>query len=113
MRALFDSNFTQFITLRLIKILYVVAMILIAVSWAFQWAWAFTAGYGAWFIVANVIMVPIISFAALIIARAALETIAVIFRIGENTSILAGTAQYENVPAQDYEGPDAQVWSGL
>lgn len=84
--ALFDFGFRTFITLGIIKILYILGMLLIALGWLIvvigSFVMDFWAGLGA------LIFYTIAAVIQLIFWRVWLEMIVVFFRIGENTSIL-------------------------
>ncbi len=82
--SLFDLNFTSFITLRFIKIIYGIALVLIGLATLVF----FIAGLsrGGVTAVASFFLVPLAGLAYLVVARIYLELIAVLFRIGENTT---------------------------
>lgn len=84
--ALFDFGFKRFITLSVIKILYMLGMGVIALVWLGFLIAAFTQGALA--IAAVVVVGPLIAILYLIFFRIWLELVVVIFRIGENTSKL-------------------------
>lgn len=84
--ALFDLGFSRFITLRVIKLLYIAGLALIGLAWVVVVIAGFAAGF-----LAGVGVLVVGSIAALIymvMFRISLEMIVVIFRIGENTSRL-------------------------
>ncbi len=86
---LLDFRFTKFITVKIIQVLYLVG---IAVSALYIFAGvigAFQIGvvYGLF----ALIMSPLAFLLSVLILRVYLELIAVIFRIAENTSRMAGT----------------------
>ncbi len=81
-----DFGFTKFVTLKAIKVLYALGLVLLVLGWLgftlvtmFQ---NFFAGLGIFFVGAIAVVVYGLLF------RIQLELIAVIFRIGENTSKL-------------------------
>lgn len=84
--ALLDIGFNRFLTLSVIKVLYILGLALIALSWVAVVIGAFAsgilAGIGAMVVGAFVALLYMIFF------RVWLELIVVIFRIGENTSKL-------------------------
>jgi hypothetical protein len=84
--ALLDFTFRRFITLSIIKILYILGMALIGLGWLLALISSFTQGIGAALVV--LIVGPVIALIYLIFFRIWLELIVVIFRIGENTSKL-------------------------
>lgn len=85
--ALFDFSFKHFITLSVIKVLYMLGLVLLALEWlvmvivGFSMG-GFVGGLGA--LVLGTISIVI----AVIFLRVWLELICVIFRIGENTTAL-------------------------
>ena len=84
--ALFDFGFKKFITLSVIKILYILGMGVIALVWLGALIVGFTQGIG---VALGVLIVgPLIACLYLIFFRIWLELVVVIFRIGENTSKL-------------------------
>lgn len=85
--ALFDLNFTSFITLRFIKVIYGILLVLILV-FGLGFFVALLLRGGASIIVA-IVVVPLVTLLYLIIARIYMEVIALFFRIGENTSLIA------------------------
>ncbi len=85
--GLLDFSFSTFITIRIVKVLYILMLALIALGWLFMVIGAFSrgpvAGLGA------LILGTLGAIIYVIFARISLEMIVVIFRIGENTSIIA------------------------
>jgi hypothetical protein len=84
--ALLDFGFKRFITLSIIKIVYMVGMGLIVLCWLGFLAVSFTQGAAA--AIGVLIVGPIVAGLYLIFLRISLELVVVIFRIGENTSKL-------------------------
>lgn len=81
-----DFGFTKFITLKAIKVLYALGLVLIVLGWlgfslitVFN---SFVAGLGVFFLGAIAVVIYVI------LLRIQLELIAVVFRIGENTTKL-------------------------
>lgn len=88
--ALFDLSFKQFITLSVIKVLYVLGMVAIAIGWLIIVIGGFQQGA-----VNGIGMILLATLGAviyLIFYRVWLELIVVLFRIGENTSKLVQAA---------------------
>lgn len=83
--ALLDLSFTNFVTTKLIKILYVIALVLLVVGnviWAFGLMASGQAGFGIlWLLIIG----PIVVFFYTLMYRVLFEVIVVIFRIFENT----------------------------
>ena len=98
--SLFDLSFSRFITLGIVKVLYVLVLILIAIGWLIGVISGFSQGAGAGIV--GLVVVSIVALIQVIFARVWLELIVVIFRIGENTSALAAkeheAASAENQP---------------
>ena len=86
---LFDLSFNEFITTKIITVLYVCAMIgagvwgLVILFGGFA-----TKSFGG--ILAGLVLAPIAFLVGTILARIWLETLIVLFRIAENTAKIAG-----------------------
>jgi len=94
--SMFDFSFSSFVTLRFIKVLYVIFMVfagLIGLAIFFTFA-----SQGGVSILLALILGPIAFFLYLLIYRVLLEFIVVIFRIAENTSIMASKSEPPNTP---------------
>jgi hypothetical protein len=90
--SLFDFSFKSFITLRFIKVLYIVIIVLAGIiAFAFFATTLATGNLGS--IILGLLFGAIFFFFYVILARLGLELLVVIFRIGENTSILVDQAQ--------------------
>lgn len=89
--SLFDFSFTSFITLKFLKVIYAVMVgLILLMGLGFFLGLASKGGGGA---VLALVVVPIATLAYLMFARMWLEIVAILFRIGENTSILAAAAR--------------------
>jgi hypothetical protein len=86
--ALLDFSFKSFITLSVIKILYILGMVVIALAALVMLISGFSQGVGPGIVA--LILAPLVAIIYLIMFRIWLELIVVIFRIGENTSKMAG-----------------------
>jgi hypothetical protein len=84
--SLFDSTFTHFITLKFLRVIYIILIVLIGLATLLVMVASIAQGGG--YIVFGVIVVPIIGLLYLVMTRIGLEVIAVLFRIGQNTSTL-------------------------
>ena len=93
-RALFDLSFSDFITTRLIKVLYVIAIVLAGFAALAVIVSGFTQGVGMGILF--LILSPIVFFLYVIMARVWLEIIIVVFRIAENTQTMADKAKRED-----------------
>ncbi|NLU41754.1 MAG: DUF4282 domain-containing protein [Firmicutes bacterium] len=89
--ALFDFSFRRFITIRVVRVMYVLALIGISFATLGLLVSAFesSAGLG---VLTLFIGAPIFFILSLLAARVYLELIMVIFRISENISAIAETA---------------------
>lgn len=84
--ALFDFSFSHFVTTRIIKVLYVLGIIAVAV-WALSLvAGAFRMGGAA--IIPMLLLAVIGFFVGIIYLRIVLEFIMIVFRIADNTSAI-------------------------
>ena len=86
---LFDLSFNEFITTKIITVLYVCAMIGAGV-WGLTILFGFFATKSFGGILAGLVLAPIAFQVATILARVWLETLIVLFRIAENTTKIAG-----------------------
>lgn len=84
--ALLDFGFKKFITLSVIKILYILGIAVIVLVWLGALISSFAMGTAA--VVGVIIVGPLIAILYLIFFRIWLELVVVVFRIGENTSKL-------------------------
>ncbi|MEI6634430.1 MAG: DUF4282 domain-containing protein [Chlamydiota bacterium] len=83
---LFDLSFTEFVTTRIIKILFIIGVAFAAI-WAFVLiVGGFNAGAGRGILF--LIVSPVVFLLFVLIARIWCELIIVVFRIAENTSRL-------------------------
>jgi Domain of unknown function (DUF4282)/zinc-ribbon domain len=90
-RILLDTSFNDFITLKLIKFFYILGSIVFLIA-AFVLVWQYaqlllpTSGER---IAALLILSPILFIVAVVLLRVYLELVASIFRIAENTTVMA------------------------
>ncbi|GAA1934885.1 hypothetical protein GCM10009775_28460 [Microbacterium aoyamense] len=93
-RALFDISFRTFITRRLASVFYLVGLIAIGIGFIVWFVSGIFRGIGAlWInpgagislIIATIILVPILSFLAIITLRFVIEGIVALIAIAENT----------------------------
>ena len=88
--SLFDFGFTSFITLKILRVLYGVLVVLILLTGVGFFVALISQG-GAYIAIA-IIIVPIVTLIDLVWMRVFMEMVALFFRIGENTSIMAASA---------------------
>ena len=98
--SLFDISFSSLITTRIIKVLYVLALIVIGLFSLFFIIGAFTNSAGAG-ILTLVILAPLGALVYTVYTRVILEFIIVVFRIAEyNGELVALARQQMGLPAQ-------------
>ena len=93
-RALFDFSFTEFITSKIIKFLYGLAILSIGLGCLFLVIFAFyrNAGVG---VTTLLIIAPLVFIISVIYSRVFLEIIIVIFRIAEHVGEIAKQTRTE------------------
>jgi len=85
--SLFNLSFTEFITTRVIKVLFILAIIFAAIAALVMIVSGFAGGVLSGIVL--LIISPILFLVYVILARVWLELVIVIFRIAENTGRLA------------------------
>ncbi len=88
LRALFDFSFSQFITTRLIRLLYAIGVLIAVVVTVGAIVRGFNEGAGTGIV--SLIVAPLVFLLVVIIARVWLEIIIVVFRIAEYLRDMAG-----------------------
>jgi len=92
--ALFDVSFRTFITRRLASVFYIVGLVAITIGFLVYLAsglfngirlLSFNVGGGVSLIVATLILVPLVTFLAIIILRFVIEAVVALIAIAENT----------------------------
>jgi hypothetical protein len=86
--ALFDFSFSKFVTVELVRILYVVAIILAALAAVASAVGAFF-NYGIWIGVFSAAMAVVGFVLVVLVARVWLEIFVVLFRIADYTREMA------------------------
>jgi predicted benzoate:H+ symporter BenE len=81
--ALFDFSFRSFVTLRIVRFLYAVAVVFLVVGVVVAVVGGMAAGRNALEVAGFLLFVPIAAFLHLLLIRVFLELMVVIFRIGE------------------------------
>jgi hypothetical protein len=84
--SIFDLSFTEFITIRIIKLLFILGIIFAAIGTLVLIVTGFSNGIGAGIV--SLILSPLIFLIYVLLARISCEMILVIFRIAENTGRL-------------------------
>ena len=85
--SLFDLSFTEFVTTRIIRFLFVLAIIVSAIVALAMVVAAFSSHSGAAGIL-GLLLSPVVFFLCVLYSRMCLELIIVVFRIAENTGRL-------------------------
>lgn len=91
--AIFDFSFTEFISIDLIRVLYVFAFIVAGLAMVGTILAGFSNGFG-WGL-GSLIIAPVVFFIIVFVARIGLETMVVLFRIAENTRETADNTKTE------------------
>jgi uncharacterized membrane protein len=97
--SLFDISFTEFITTRIIKVLFVLAIIGSGIA-AVALLVSGIAGGGAGAF-ASIILSPLLFLLSVVLARIWLEVIIVLFRIAENTGKLVEQSKDKDKPTNE------------
>jgi len=84
--SIFDLSFTEFITIRIIKFLFILGIILAALGTLLLIVTGFSKGIGAGIL--SLVLSPLIFLIYVLLARIWCEMIIVIFRIAEHTGRL-------------------------
>ncbi len=92
---LFDLSFSEFITISIIKVLYVIAIIGSAIGAVVLLIGGFTKGVGA--AIVGIILAPLVFLLYVLMARVWMELIIVLFKIADNTGKMAG----QKLPGQE------------
>jgi hypothetical protein len=85
--SLFDFNFTSFITLKFLKVIYIILMAIIGLGAIILFFGFLISGTAAG-VLSAIFLVPIGAFLYLLVVRVYLESLALFFRIGENTQAI-------------------------
>lgn len=86
---LFDLSFNEFITTKIIKVLFIIAIIGSAFGGLAIMLGLF-ASKSFWGVIGGLIAGPVVFFLYVIMARVWMEVLIVLFRIAENTAKIAG-----------------------
>ena len=87
--SLFDFGFTSFITLQLLSVIYGIVVVLVVLASVFAIGAGIYRGGASLF---AIVVVPIAALIYLVLARVSMEMIALFFRIGQNTNLMAALA---------------------
>ena len=84
--SLFDFSFSRFVTLRLVKFLYVIAIVALVIVVLVVIAAGFTEAVSGVETVGYLVLGPVLGFLYLLLIRVWLELVVVVFRIGETAT---------------------------
>jgi len=87
LNALFDFSFTEFVTPKIVKFIYILSMIIVGLGYISSLIGGFAQGVGAG--IAALIVGAIVAILVLAYIRVVLEFFMVLFRIYENTHTMA------------------------
>jgi len=88
---LLDFNFTRFITVQLVKVIYIIGLAMIAIAGLFMVISGFSNGVVMG--IGALLLAPVIVALWVLGLRVYLELIVALFRIAQNTSIMAERLQ--------------------
>jgi hypothetical protein len=88
--ALFDMSFSEFVTLKFIRILYIILLVIIAIGLVIAIITGFISMFTDSFLAGlmAIIVAPIGAIISVVLTRIWLEVLVVVFRIAENTTDL-------------------------
>ncbi len=91
--ALFDLDFNHFITVKFVKLIYVVLMAVLFLSAIVYFLGSIVVGFSdqgsPLIILFALVFIPLVTLVYLVILRIFMESVVVFFRIGENTAAMA------------------------
>ena len=93
-KLLFDMSFDDYITTKIIKILYIISIVgsgILGLIIIFSGFATNSGAMGIFFLILG----PVVAFINIIISRVWLELIIVLFKIAENTSRIASNKDYK------------------
>ncbi len=93
--CLFDLSFSELVTMRVIKVLYAIGIVVAGIAGLYLIVTAFSKGFGSGLV--HVIAAPIVFIFLVIVLRVCMELVLTLFKIEENTRNL--------VPAREAETP--------
>ncbi|MBA3619530.1 MAG: DUF4282 domain-containing protein [Actinomycetota bacterium] len=95
--GLFDFSFSTFITMKFLRIIYIVVMgVILLAGVLFLISFLFRGG--ALGVLIGLVFVPLVTLLYLVLARIYLELVALLFRIGDNTAAIATALQAGGSP---------------
>ena len=91
--AIFDFSFKEFISIDLIRVLYVFSFVVAALVMISTVVAGFSGGF--FWGLGSLVMAPVVFFLIVFMARIGLEILVVLFRIAENTREMADNTKAE------------------
>ena len=91
--TVFDLSFKHFVTLRIVRWLFVLGIVVITIGAVISLITGFEPKYSAGHPVVIIALTPIVWLVLVIALRVTLETMVVFFRIAENTGEMAARSQ--------------------
>ena len=88
-KALFDFSFNEFVTTKIIKVLYGITLVIAALVWLGVLVAMFSSGNGILGVLGGLIIAPIGFVVQVIFTRVGYEILIVVFGIAENTRDMA------------------------
>jgi hypothetical protein len=95
--ALFDFGFTSFITLKFLRVIYTTVVCMTLFVGLLFLIYGLSVG-STRLAVVTIFLVPLVTLLLLIFTRIQMEVIALFFRIGDNTSIMASKLAGQSPP---------------
>ena len=92
LKSLFDMSFNDFITTKIVKILYIICIAVSAIIGLMIIFSGFATNSGAMGVF-FLILGPVVAIINIIVSRVWLELIMVIFKIAQNTSVIANKSK--------------------
>jgi hypothetical protein len=97
--GLFDFSFSTFITMKFLRVIYIVVMgVILLGGLVFLIS---SVSRGALGLVFGLVFVPLVTLLYLVFARIYLELVALLFRIGDNTAAIATALQAGGSPGSE------------
>lgn len=104
--SLFDFDFTSFITLRFLKVIYKLVVALILLGGLLSLIYGLTSG-SALGVISGLILAPLLTVVYLILARIGLEVVAMFFRIGDDAALAVQLLGGNRKPSPAYPASPA------
>jgi hypothetical protein len=101
--TLFDFGITSYLTVRFLKVIYAIIVVLVLLTGLFILIGALSTGITV-NIIAAIIFAPLVTLVYLVLARIAVEVITMFFRIGDNTSLAVQLLGGGRAPGQWGQG---------